>query len=66
MTGTSTFFFVAALICMAGVLVSLLLGIVAMTKTEMKDRQTSLKMMRWRVTLQGAALLMLALSYAAR
>jgi hypothetical protein len=66
MTGTSLFFFVAALICMAGVLVSLLLGITAMTKTEMKDRQTSLKMMRWRVTLQGAALLMLAISYAAR
>ena len=66
MSGLSAFFFFAALACMAGVLVSLVLGIAAMTKTEMKDRDTSLKMMRWRVTLQGAALVMLALSFAAK
>jgi hypothetical protein len=62
----SLFFFFAALACMIGVLASLVLGIAAMTKTEIKDRENSARMMRMRVYLQGAALLMLVLSYANR
>ncbi len=62
----ANFFFFAALAAMAGVFISLLLGIVAMTKTESKDRLTSNKMMRSRVILQALAILFLVLAYWAK
>ncbi len=62
----STFFFFAALVCMVGVLLSLLFGIVAMTKGKEKDHQTSNKMMRLRVLLQGMAIGFLILSTLAK
>jgi hypothetical protein len=65
MTAFHLFFFLA-LACMVGVLISLLLGVVAMTKGQEKDHQTSNKMMRMRVLLQGAAIFFLLLASLAR
>lgn len=62
----ATFFFFAALACMVGVLLSLLLGVVAMTKGQEKDHKTSNSMMRMRVVMQGMALLFLLLSTMAK
>lgn len=62
----ATFFFFAALGCMLGVFLSLLLGVVAMTKGKEKDHQTSNKMMRMRIVMQGLALLFLLLSTMAK
>jgi len=59
-------FLVAALVCMAAVVVSLLRGFVAMTKGGAKDRQNSNKMMRLRVLFQGLAILFLFLAYLAK
>lgn len=59
-------FFFLALACMLGVLFSLLLGVVSMTKGQEKDHQTSNKMMRLRVILQGLALFFLLLASLAR
>lgn len=62
----TTFFFIAALVCIAGVAVSLFLGLFAMTQGEQKDRVKSNKMMRMRVLFQGLALLFLALAWLAK
>ncbi len=62
----STFFFIAALVCMLCVVGSFLWGIVAMTKGGEKDHLTSNKMMRMRVLFQGLAILFLFLAYAAK
>ncbi|MCE9508262.1 MAG: twin transmembrane helix small protein [Alphaproteobacteria bacterium] len=57
------FFFIAALICMAGVVASLFLGLWAMTKDTKKDHKTSNIMMRFRVLFQGLTILFLLLAY---
>ncbi len=62
----STFFFLAAIACMLGVLGSLLFGIVAMTKGQEKDHKTSNKMMQLRVLMQGLAIGFLILSTLAK
>lgn len=59
----TTFFFIAALICIAGVAISLIGGIFFMTQADQKDRQSSNKMMRMRVLLQGLALFFLVLAW---
>jgi archaellum component FlaG (FlaF/FlaG flagellin family) len=53
-------FFIAALICMAAVVGSLIMGFVAMGK---ENSQLSQKMMRFRVLFQGAAIAFLFLAY---
>lgn len=60
----ATVFFFLALACMVGVMGSLLLGVVSMTRGRTADHQVSNKMMRLRVVLQGLALLFLLLSAA--
>lgn len=65
MTAPNILFFIA-LAFMLGVLVSFFWGMVAMTRGQEKDHQTSNKMMRLRVTFQGLALLFLLLSFLAR
>lgn len=62
----ATIFFFIAIACMIGVMASLLLGVVSMTKGGTKDHAVSNKMMRLRVILQGLALLFLLLSAAAK
>jgi hypothetical protein len=62
----ATFFFIAALLCIVGVVISLFWGLFAMTQGEQKDRETSNKMMRMRVLFQGAALFFLFLAYLAK
>lgn len=62
----SNFFFFLALAAMLGVVLSLLLGMVAMTRTGDKDRRTSNIMMRFRVILQALAILFLVLAYWAK
>ena len=62
----SAFFFVAALVCMLGIFLSLVAGIVAMTRGREQDHKTSNKMMRFRVILQGLAIIFLFLAAAGR
>lgn len=52
-----------ALLSMAGVVGALIAGLVALSRTAPEARQTSQKMMQWRVKLQGAAILFLFLAY---
>jgi hypothetical protein len=59
-------FFIAALVCMVGVLASLFRGLFAMAQGSKKDNQTSNKMMRFRVVFQGLAILFLFLAYLAK
>jgi len=59
-------FFIAALVSMGGVIVSLFLGLSAMGGKTRKENETSNKMMRMRVIFQGAALLFLFLAYLAK
>jgi hypothetical protein len=59
-------FFIAAIIAMAGVLASLLLGLFAMAKGGEKDHKTSNKMMRARVMLQGLTIFLLLLAFLAK
>lgn len=61
-----TIFFIIALICMAGVVVSLVAGLATMTKGGEKAPRLSNKMMRLRVLFQGLALLFLFLAYLAK
>lgn len=60
------FFFIAAMFCIAGVAISLFIGIFTMTQGEQKDREKSNKMMRMRILFQGLALLFLALAWLAK
>lgn len=62
----STVFFFIAMGCMLAVLGSFFWGIVAMTKGQQKDHQTSNKMMRLRVLFQGLAILFLFLAFATK
>lgn len=62
----ATFFFIAAMASIVGVVVSLFWGLFTMTQGEQKDRVKSNKMMRMRVLFQGLALLFLALAYLAK
>ncbi len=57
------FFLVAAMISMAGVVVSLLLGLGAMTKVTQKAHRLSNKLMQMRVFFQGLAIAFLVLAY---
>ena len=57
------FFFIAALVSMAAVVGSLLLGLVAMSKDTKKAHKASNKMMQMRVLFQGLAILFLLLAY---
>lgn len=59
-------FFIAALVSMAGVLASLLLGLFAMAKGGEKDHKTSNKMMRARVIMQALAIFFLLLAFLAK
>lgn len=65
MTAATLLFFIALgfMLAVAG---SFFWGMVAMTGGEEKDRRTSNKMMRMRVTFQGLALVFLLLAYIAR
>jgi hypothetical protein len=65
MTG-SGFFFILALLCMVGVVISFVRGMAAMAKTAQQDRENSNKMMRHRVLLQGGAIFFLFLAYLAK
>ena len=65
MTAANILFFIA-LACMAGVVGSFFMGMVAMTRGQKKDHKTSNKMMRMRVFFQGFALLFLLLAYLAK
>jgi len=58
-------FFILALVAMGGVLVSLGLGLVAMGQESEAARQRSNRMMQFRVYLQLAAIVFLALSFLA-
>lgn len=60
------FFFIAALICMAGVLASLFRGLLAMTKDTKKEHKTSNMMMRLRVLFQALTVVFLILAYFAK
>ena len=53
----SFFFVILGLLAMAGVVASLLMGVFAMARGRDADHQTSNKMMRARVWLQGLTLL---------
>ena len=63
---TSTFFLIAAMICLVGVVFSFVRGIFFMTRGEQKDRASSNKMMQMRVWFQGLTLFFLFLAYLAR
>jgi hypothetical protein len=65
MTASIVLFF-AGLLAMLGVLASLMFGIFAMTGEGEDKRLKSNKMMQMRVWLQGLAILLLFLSYAAK
>ncbi len=56
-------FFIAALVSMGVVVVSMVLGMTAMVKGQAKDHKTSNKMMRMRVLFQGIAIICLVLAY---
>ena len=56
-------FFIAALVSMAGGVISLFWGLLAMAKGKKKDHQTSDKMMQLRVLFQGLAIILLFLAY---
>lgn len=62
----STIFFFVAAACMAAVLVSLLVGLVAMGKGGEKDHRTSNKMMQFRIIFQAAAIFFLFMSFLAK
>ena len=55
-----TFLIVLMVLCMAAVLVTLFAGLLNLARPG-HDPRTSNKLMRWRVMLQGAALLVFAL-----
>lgn len=55
--------FIAALVSMAGVVISLVLGFRAMAKGSQKDHKTSQRMMRMRIFFQALAILFLFLAY---
>lgn len=57
------FFIFAMAGAMIAVAASLFLGIFYMTREGADNRQKSLKMMKWRVYLQGFALALLALAF---
>ena len=59
-------FIIIAFLAMAGVVISLFGGLLAMAKGGKKDHQTSQKMMQWRVICQGIALVCLFLAYLAK
>lgn len=61
MTAASIFFILAA-ICMIGVVLSLFGGLLLMGRGKEKDAQYSNKMMRYRIMLQGGAILFLILA----
>ena len=56
-------FFIAALISMGGVVVSLFRGILTMGKNAEKDHRAGNRMMRMRVLFQGLAVAFLFLAY---
>lgn len=56
------FFFFAMLACMLAVAGSLFIGLFYMSREGRENREKSLKMMKVRVYLQGAALLMFVLA----
>lgn len=62
----SLFFFITALISIAGVAFSLFGGIIAMARGREKDHKTSNKMMRLRVLFQALAIASLLLAYLAK
>lgn len=62
----ATFFFFIALACMLGVLGSLIFGVAFMTKGGEKDHQSSNRMMRLRIVLQGLALAFMLLAALAK
>lgn len=55
--------FIAALVSMAGVVISMVLGFRAMAKGSQQDHKTSQRMMRMRVFFQAMAVLFLFLAY---
>jgi hypothetical protein len=59
----STFFFIAALIALAGVVVTLFGGLAVMSKPGEKNRFNSNKLMELRIGLQGLAVFLLLLAY---
>lgn len=61
----STFFMIAAMICVVVVVISLFRGLFAMTQEGQEQRVASNKMMRMRVLFQGLVLLFLFLAYLA-
>ncbi len=66
MAGASFFFFILALLCMAGVVVVFLLGIGAMARGRREDHTVSNKMMNLRVMLQAGAIFFLFLAFLAK
>lgn len=65
MSLSGTFFF-AALLCIAGVVISLFGGMIAMAKGQAKDHRASNKMMQMRVVCQSLAIGFLTLAYLAK
>ncbi|MBI3441293.1 MAG: HIG1 domain-containing protein [Proteobacteria bacterium] len=56
-------FFLLALVFMGGVVLSLVLGVTAMSRGTPKSHKVSQKMMRMRVLCQGLAVMFLLLAY---
>jgi flagellar basal body-associated protein FliL len=54
-----TFLFIAIIVAMLAVMISLLIGFFNMSKEGEAYRNNSNKLMQWRIVLQGAALLMM-------
>ncbi len=63
MHSTNSIFFILALVSMAAVVVSFVVGMVAMTKGQAKDHKQSNKMMQARVMFQALAIFFLFLAY---
>lgn len=59
----SSIFFIAALVCMFGVVAILMTGLFAMSKGGTFNEKYGNRLMQARVGLQGLAILLLALAY---
>jgi hypothetical protein len=59
-------FIIIAFLAIIGVVISLFSGLLAMTRGNKKDHQTSQKMMQMRVTCQAIAITCLFLAYLAK